>query len=65
MLIFSLAYMEMRVLISRLFWNFDLISTDGAPLWNPEGEMKFKQAFMVWEPSVVNVKLRDLRTQGL
>lgn len=61
---YSLAIMEMRVLLARLFWNFDLVSTDGAPLWNPEGEMKHKQAFMVWEPSIVNVKLRDIKTRS-
>ncbi|KAF2122225.1 cytochrome P450 [Lophiotrema nucula] len=57
----NLAYMEMRIVIARLLWNFDIISTDGAPLWNPEGEMKYKQAFMVWEKSVVMVKIRGLR----
>lgn len=53
--------MEMRVLIARLFWNFDMISDDGAPLWNPQGEMKYKKAFMVWEKSIVNVRLSDIR----
>lgn len=53
--------MEMRIMVTRMLWNFDVISTDGAPLWNPEGEMQYKQAFMVWEKSVVMVKLRDMR----
>ncbi|KAH7113266.1 cytochrome P450 [Dendryphion nanum] len=57
----NLAYMEMRIMIARMLWNFDIVSTDGAPLWNPDGEMKYKQAFMVWEKSVVMVKVRDLR----
>ena len=53
--------MEMRILLARMLWNFDIQSVDGAPLWNPEGEMKHKQAFMVWEKSVIMVKVRDLR----
>jgi hypothetical protein len=53
--------MEMRIMLVRLLWNFDVVSTDGAPLWSPEGEMKYKKAFMVWEKSVVNVRLRDVR----
>jgi cytochrome P450 len=53
----NLAYMEMRILIARLFWNFDMVSVDGAPLWDPAGEMKHKKAFMVWEKSVLMVKI--------
>jgi hypothetical protein len=53
--------MEMRIMLVRLLWNFDVVSSDGAPVWNPEGEMKYKKAFMVWEKSVVNVRLRDVR----
>ena len=56
-----MAYMEMRIMVARMLWNFDVVSTDGASLWNPEGEMKHKKAFMVWEKSVVMVKVRDLR----
>ncbi|KAF2732593.1 cytochrome P450 monooxygenase [Polyplosphaeria fusca] len=57
----NLAYMEMRIVLARMLWNFDIISTDGAPLWNPEGEMKHKKAFMVWEKSIIMVKAHDLR----
>jgi cytochrome P450 len=35
-----LSYMEMRLILGELLWNFDLVSTDGAWRWNPEGEMK-------------------------
>lgn len=59
----NLAYMEMRIMIARLFWNFDVISVDGAPLWNPAGDMKYKKAFMVWEKSIITVKLHDLRKE--
>ncbi|KAF2666106.1 averantin oxidoreductase [Microthyrium microscopicum] len=57
----NLAYMEMRVMIARLFWNFDVLSVDGAPLWNPKGDLMYKTAFMVWERSIIMVKLKDLR----
>jgi len=29
----------MRIILGILFWNFDIISVDGAPNWNPENEM--------------------------
>ncbi|KAK3703723.1 hypothetical protein LTR37_014301 [Vermiconidia calcicola] len=35
-----LSYMEMRLILGRLLWNFDLESTDGAWQWDPSGEMK-------------------------
>jgi cytochrome P450 len=57
----NLAYMEMRLVVARLLWNFDIISIDGAPLWDPSGEMKYKKAFMVWEKSPIMLQLNDLR----
>jgi cytochrome P450 len=57
----NLAIMEMRILIARLFWNFDVASVDGAPMWDPAGDMKYKKAFMVWEGSEILVKVKDLR----
>ncbi|KIW05052.1 uncharacterized protein PV09_04207 [Verruconis gallopava] len=57
----NLAYMEMRLVVARLLWNFDLISVDGAPLWDPSGEMRYKKAFMVWEKQPIMVRLNDLR----
>ena len=57
----NLAYMEMRLVVARLLWNFDVVSTDGAKLWDPAGEMKFKKAFMVWEKQPIMVKLNNVR----
>lgn len=57
----NLAYMEMRLVVARLFWNFDLKSVDGAPLWEPSGEYKYKKAFLVWEKSPIMVTLENLR----
>jgi len=49
--------MEMRLILTRILWNFDLISTDGAWQWNPEGEMKNMRAFMTWEKPDLNCKV--------
>ena len=35
-----LSYMEMRLILGRLLWNFDVVSTDGAWQWDPSDEMK-------------------------
>jgi hypothetical protein len=45
----SLSYLEMRIILGRLLWNFDIVSVDGAPNWNPENEMSRARAFMTWE----------------
>ncbi|KAL5046742.1 hypothetical protein BDW71DRAFT_214514 [Aspergillus fruticulosus] len=45
----NLSYMEMRIILARLVWNFDVISTDGAWQWDPEGEMKHMKAYTTWQ----------------
>lgn len=52
----NLSYMEMRLILTRILWNFDLVSVDGAWQWNPEGEMKNMRAFMTWEKPDLNCK---------
>lgn len=44
-----LSYMEMRLILGRLLWSFDVESVDGAWQWDPEGEMKHMRAFTTWE----------------
>jgi len=46
---FSLAMMEMRLAIVYLLWHFDISSVDGAPLWNPAGELQHMRTFQVWD----------------
>ncbi|PGH26436.1 hypothetical protein AJ80_01934 [Polytolypa hystricis UAMH7299] len=53
-----LSYMEMRLILGRLLWSYDLVSTDGAYKWDPEGEMKHMRAFLTWEKPELNIKLR-------
>lgn len=52
-----LSYMEMRVILGRLLWNYDIVSTDGAWKWNPDGEMKYMRAFNTWEKPELNIKV--------
>lgn len=41
-----LSYMEMRVIMGRLLWNYDISSVDGAWEWDPTGEMRNMKAFV-------------------
>lgn len=54
----NLSYLEMRLILTRLLWNFDIESTDGAWQWDPSGEMRHLRAFMTYEKPNLNCKLR-------
>ncbi|KAK5128233.1 hypothetical protein LTR85_002900 [Meristemomyces frigidus] len=56
-----LSYLEMRLILGRLLWNFDIESVDGAWQWDPAGDMKNMRAFMTWEKPDMNVKVRALK----
>ena len=39
----------MRLVLSRMIWNFDLINADNASAWDPEDDMKHMKAFSTWQ----------------
>lgn len=45
----SLSYVEMRLVLSRMIWNFDLVNADSASAWDPEDDMKHMKAFSTWQ----------------
>jgi hypothetical protein len=49
--------MELRIILARIFYSFDLVPTDGAWKWNPEGEMKHMKVFTTWEKPELNLTL--------
>jgi hypothetical protein len=53
--------MEMRLLFARLFWLYDISTTDGAPDWATEGQMKNMRAYSTWVKPELNVKLTPVR----
>jgi cytochrome P450 len=57
----NLTYVELRLILGALLWNFDIEFADGAPLWNPAEEYKGLRAFNTWEKSPLMVKLTDIR----
>ncbi|KAF2466013.1 cytochrome P450 [Lindgomyces ingoldianus] len=57
----NLTYVELRLILGALLWNFDLELADGAPLWNPKDEFKGLRAYNTWEKSPLRVKLTDIR----
>jgi cytochrome P450 len=57
----NLSYMEMRLILTRLLWNFDIESMDGAWQWDPEGEMKNMLAYMTWQKPDLNCRAVRVR----
>lgn len=57
----NLTYVELRLILGALLWNFDLELADGAPLWDPKNEFEGLKAFNTWEKSPLMVKLTDVR----
>ena len=48
----SLAYVEMRVILARVLWNFDLALAEDSKQWR-----KDQKVFVVWEKGPLNVYL--------
>ncbi|KAJ4368944.1 hypothetical protein N0V83_006026 [Neocucurbitaria cava] len=57
----NLTYVELRLILGALLWNFDLDFADGARLWDPKDEFKGLRAYNTWEKSPLMVKLTDIR----
>lgn len=53
----SLAYLEMRLTIGKLLWNFDMEYEKGKPEWVALQDSKDLPAWIVWHKPPLNVKL--------
>ncbi|KAH6680155.1 cytochrome P450 [Halenospora varia] len=51
----SVICVEMRLVLARTIWNFDLFNADNAMDWDPEGDMKHMKAFSTWQKPGLNV----------
>ncbi|OBT82403.1 hypothetical protein VE02_08402 [Pseudogymnoascus sp. 03VT05] len=57
-----LSYVEMRLILGRLLWNFDIVWSDSTAgkesyrRWDPEGECKHLRAFNTWEKPPLVIK---------
>lgn len=53
----NLAYLEMRLILARLLWNFDVEASDGkgGPEWRGQ------KVFILWEKTPLEVNLTTVR----
>lgn len=52
----SLAYAEMRLILARLLWNFDLELQPSCKNWIAE-----QKTFTLWEKGELDVKLKPVK----
>jgi hypothetical protein len=57
----SLSYMEMRLVLARMIWNFDNTNADEAIEWDVEDNMKNLKAFSTWQKPGLNVYITEVK----
>jgi hypothetical protein len=50
-----MSYMEMRLVLARMIWCFDVKNADSADDWDPEDNMKNMKAYSTWQKPELNV----------
>lgn len=50
--IYSLAYVEMRLILARMVWNFDMELQEDSLAWD-----KKQRVFMIWDKVSMHVRL--------
>lgn len=50
--IYSLAYVEMRLILARMIWNFDMELQEDSLAWD-----KKQRVFMIWDKVSMYVRL--------
>jgi cytochrome P450 len=61
----NLTYVELRLILAALLWNFDLEFADGAEKWDPRNEFEGLRAYNTWEKSPLMIRLKDVRKVGV
>jgi cytochrome P450 len=55
--VYSLAYLEMRLVLGKLLWNFDIAAAPGKPEWTAIQSPKLVPAWIVWHKPELWTKL--------
>lgn len=59
----DLSYVEQRLTLARLIWNFDLTNADDAHEWDSEDNMKNIKAYSTWQKPGLRVRAHDRRME--
>ena len=50
--VYSLAYVEMRMILARMIWNFDMELQEDSLAWD-----KKRKVFLIWDKNSMHVRL--------
>lgn len=53
----SMSYMEMRLVLARLLWCFDVKNADDMHEWDPTNDFHNIKAYSTWQKPGLNVRL--------
>ena len=56
-------YMELRLILAHLLWNFDIERADlpGFDIWDPDDNLKHIKAFNTWNKPPLQCRLTPVR----
>jgi hypothetical protein len=55
--------MEMRLVLARMIYSFDVTNADSAEAWNPEDNMKNMKAYSTWQKPDLMVYIKRAEKQ--
>lgn len=53
--------MEMRLVLAKFIYKFDMANADSASDWDAEGDMKNIKAYSTWQKPPLNVFLTEVK----
>jgi hypothetical protein len=56
-----MSYMEMRLVLARFIYLFDMANADDAEGWDAEGDMKNIKAYSTWQKPPLSVVLTPVK----
>jgi cytochrome P450 len=57
----DMSYMEMRLVLARMIYSFDLSNADSASEWDAEDNMKNMKAYSTWQKPELNVFIKKVQ----
>jgi len=55
----DMSYMEMRLVLTRMIWSFDLANADFAKEWDPTNDLENMRAYSTWQKPPLSVFISE------
>ncbi|QDS74784.1 hypothetical protein FKW77_001909 [Venturia effusa] len=57
----DMSYMEMRLVLAKFIYRFDMVNADSAAGWDADGDMKNIKAYSTWQKPPLSVFLTEVK----